>query len=161
MERLDRPWRGRQGQARHGRRGQSERGTTAVEFAIVVPLLLLILLGIIDFGRLLFVQVSLNAASREGARASSLYAPASGQQGSVTSRISDVVQQSSPGTARLSTLADATLTVNASALCSPTVKDELTTVTVSVPFQWITPVAFFGVSDLNQLQSESRMLCVG
>ena len=75
------------------RRARSSRGTTAVEFAIVVPLLLLILLGIIDFGRLLFVQVSLNAASREGARAASLYSPTSAQQSSVITRVTDVVQR--------------------------------------------------------------------
>ena len=153
MERLVEP--------RQGRREQSERGTTAVEFAIVVPLLLLILLGIIDFGRLLFVQVSLNAASREGARAASLYSPTSAQQSSVITRITDVVQQSSPGTARLSALTETPIAVSTSGLCSPTVKDELTAVTVSVPFQWITPVTFFGVSDLSQVQAESRMLCVG
>ena len=144
-----------------GRREQSERGTTAVEFAIVVPLLLLILLGLIDFGRLLFVQVSLNAASREGARASSLYSPSSSQQSGAMGRISQVVQDSSPGTARLSALGDVSIAVSASGLCSSTVKDEMTTVTVTVPFQWITPVTFFGVSELNELRAESRMLCVG
>lgn len=144
-----------------GGREQSSRGTTAVEFAIVVPLLLLILLGLIDFGRLLFVQVSLNAASREGARASSLYQPTSGQQSTVLGRIDQVVQDSSPGTARLSALGDASIAVNASGLCSPTAQDEMTTVSLTVPFNWITPVTFFGVSDLNELHAESRMLCVG
>jgi Flp pilus assembly protein TadG len=151
----------RRAESAQGRREQSDRGTTAVEFAIVVPLLLLILLGIIDFGRLLFVQVSLNAASREGARASSLYAPTSTQQSSVVTRITDIVQQSSPGTARLSALSDIPLVVSTAGLCSPTATDEITAVAVTVPFQWITPVAFFGVSGPSELRSESRMLCVG
>lgn len=143
------------------RRARSSRGTTAVEFAIVVPLLLLILLGLIDFGRLLFVQVSLNAASREGARAASLYQPTSSQQGDVVGRVTQVVQDSSPGTAKLSALGASALAVNASALCSPSLSNEMTTVSVSVPFRWITPVGFLGVSGLDELSSESRMLCVG
>lgn len=47
---------------------RDERGASAVEFALVVPLLLMLVLGIIDFGRLLFVTQSLTAAVREGGR---------------------------------------------------------------------------------------------
>jgi Flp pilus assembly protein TadG len=39
-----------------------------VEFALLLPLLLLIVLGIVDFGRMLNAQVSLTQAAREGAR---------------------------------------------------------------------------------------------
>ncbi|MFJ5954762.1 TadE/TadG family type IV pilus assembly protein [Paenarthrobacter sp. NPDC092416] len=47
---------------------KNERGAVAVEMAILLPLLLLILIGIIEFGRVLNVQVSLTQAAREGAR---------------------------------------------------------------------------------------------
>ncbi|MEC3850598.1 TadE/TadG family type IV pilus assembly protein [Paenarthrobacter ureafaciens] len=40
----------------------------AIEMAILLPMLLLILIGIIEFGRVLNVQVSLTQAAREGAR---------------------------------------------------------------------------------------------
>jgi hypothetical protein len=50
-----------------------ERGAVAVEMAIVLPLLLLILLGIIEFGRALNVQVSLTQAAREGARYAAIH----------------------------------------------------------------------------------------
>ena len=46
----------------------ADRGATAVEFALLLPLLLLILLGIIDFGRMLNAQETLTQAAREGAR---------------------------------------------------------------------------------------------
>jgi len=45
-----------------------DRGATAVEFALVLPLLLLLVCGIIDFGRALNAQITLTQAAREGAR---------------------------------------------------------------------------------------------
>ncbi|VEH43957.1 Flp pilus assembly protein TadG [Kocuria rosea] len=46
----------------------SQRGAAAVEFALVLPVLLLILLGIIECGRAYNVQISLTHAARETAR---------------------------------------------------------------------------------------------
>lgn len=48
--------------------GQRRRGVAAVEFAAVLPLLLLLLLGIWELGRIIQVQISLNNAARDGAR---------------------------------------------------------------------------------------------
>jgi hypothetical protein len=47
----------------------SETGQSLVEFAIVAPFLLLIILGILDLGRLIFINTMLSAAVQEGARA--------------------------------------------------------------------------------------------
>ena len=47
---------------------RDDRGAAMVEFAIVLPVLLLILMGIIEFGRAYNAQVSIQAAAREGAR---------------------------------------------------------------------------------------------
>ena len=47
----------------------NEQGGALVEFAIVMPLLMLILGGIIDFGALYYNKQILTNASREGARA--------------------------------------------------------------------------------------------
>ena len=44
------------------------RGAAVVEFALVVPIFLVLLFGIIEFGRLMMVQQVLVNASREGAR---------------------------------------------------------------------------------------------
>jgi len=46
-----------------------ERGVAAVEFALLLPVLALILFGIIEFGLLLYDQQVITNASREGARA--------------------------------------------------------------------------------------------
>lgn len=46
----------------------SERGAVAVEMAILLPILLLMLLGIIEFGRAFNAQITLTHAAREGVR---------------------------------------------------------------------------------------------
>lgn len=50
------------------RKMKKENGQAMVEFALVLPIFLLILCGIIDFGWLFFNQLSLNNACREAAR---------------------------------------------------------------------------------------------
>ncbi len=45
------------------------RGSSAVEFALILPLLTLLLFGIIEFGILLYNKQVITNASREGARA--------------------------------------------------------------------------------------------
>jgi Flp pilus assembly protein TadG len=49
------------------------RGQALVEFALVLPLLLLLLIGAIEFGRLFFIKIALTNAAREGAYYLSLY----------------------------------------------------------------------------------------
>jgi hypothetical protein len=47
---------------------QKEKAQGLVEFALILPLLLLVILGIMEMGRLLFFYSSVTSASREGAR---------------------------------------------------------------------------------------------
>ena len=50
-------------------RVRNEKGGSLVEFAIILPILLIIIFGIIEFGILLFDKAMITNASREGARA--------------------------------------------------------------------------------------------
>ena len=50
-------------------RGKSQRGAAAVEFALVLPFLLMVVLGAIDWGWYFFVREVVTNAAREGARA--------------------------------------------------------------------------------------------
>ena len=51
---------------------RTERGASAVEFAFIVPLLIVLVLGIAEFGHAFQVQGTLSAAAREGVRAMAL-----------------------------------------------------------------------------------------
>ncbi len=54
------------------KRRSDERGAAAVEFALVLPLLLLLLLGVAEFGRAYDVQTRVSNAAREGVRVMAL-----------------------------------------------------------------------------------------
>ncbi len=54
---------------------RTRRGATLIEFAFVVPVLLLIMLGIMEFGWYGKNQLTLANAAREGARAASIGRP--------------------------------------------------------------------------------------
>ena len=62
------------------------RGGATVEFALVTPLFLLLVFGILDFGRLFFVQETLQHALREAGRFA-----ATGQH-SGTNRVAAIMQ---------------------------------------------------------------------
>lgn len=55
------------------------RGATVVEFALVVPVLLAFVFGLIEFGRMVMVQQSLTNSAREGCRKAVLATTSSGQ----------------------------------------------------------------------------------
>ena len=50
-------------------RRQSDSGQSAVEFALILPILVLILMGIFDFGRAFYAYSVVANSAREGARA--------------------------------------------------------------------------------------------
>ncbi|NGN83642.1 pilus assembly protein [Arthrobacter silviterrae] len=60
------------------KRSNPERGAAAVEFALLLPVLLLLVLGIMEFGRLYNIQISASNAAREGARYAAVHYTDSG-----------------------------------------------------------------------------------
>lgn len=64
---------------------RKQRGAAAVEFAIVAPVFLLLVFGMIEYGRMVMVQQMLTNASREGARRAVL-------DGSTEADVRDVVK---------------------------------------------------------------------
>ena len=54
---------------------KSGRGQSLVEFALVIPILIIIVLGILEFGNLWFTMNTMSGAAREGVRIAAVTAP--------------------------------------------------------------------------------------
>jgi Flp pilus assembly protein TadG len=120
-------------------RSGRDRGATAVEFALLLPVLLLLIFGLIDFGRALNAQITLTQAAREGARLASF--------GQTSSAIVTRTQYTATGlNVPASDISVTTCPQNA----GPTVDGQ---VSISYSFSFITPVgaiaAMFGGSGLG------------
>jgi Flp pilus assembly protein TadG len=68
------------------------KGSTIVEFAMVFPLLLLLMFGVMDFGFYFFVQHSLQFATREGVRLALVGRTINDGSGNPLSREASIVQ---------------------------------------------------------------------
>ena len=58
------------------RRGEGEGGQSLVEFTLVLPIFLLVLFAIMDFGMAFHAWIAVTNSAREGARLGSVRAPA-------------------------------------------------------------------------------------
>lgn len=67
---------------------KNEEGQSLVEFAILIPVLMVIIMGIFEFGFILNSYITINSSSREGARLASV--------GGTDLEIRDKVVDSSP-----------------------------------------------------------------
>ena len=81
---------------------RSEQGQSLLEFALVLPLLLLVLFGITEFGRAIMVTNVLNSASREAA-----ILVAYGDSVLVSARVTEVLEAAnvSPSSVTMQTMA--------------------------------------------------------
>jgi len=62
----------------------NERGVVAAEFALLLPVFLLILFGIIEFGMMMYGREIVTNAAREGARAGIVQGPPKRTSGEIT-----------------------------------------------------------------------------
>lgn len=126
---------------RHRRRHRSVRGQALVETAIMLPVILILLLGAVDFGRLFFTWVGLQQAARIGANHASL------DPRTVSTDLPAIIQSETdviscePG----SLSANVIYTRAGSQIANAQVGD-YARVTLSCDFQLLTPLAgiFFG-----------------
>jgi Flp pilus assembly protein TadG len=59
------------------RRPPNERGAAAVEFALILPVFVLLIVGMLEFARAYNAQISISNAAREGARVMAIHDDAS------------------------------------------------------------------------------------
>jgi Flp pilus assembly protein TadG len=128
------------------READRTRGAAAVEFAIVLTLLLMIVFGIIDFGRALNAQETLTQAAREGARLVAL------NQSNVVSRTQSAATGLSPVSVNVVQSCPAGATQATDAI-----------VTVTYQYRFVTPlVALIGAATGPiTLTGRGRMPCAG
>lgn len=119
-------------------------GQALVEFALILPVFLLILLGITEFGRIYAAQLTVSHAAREGARLAVVGAP----DATITQR----VQESSPQ------LDASKLTISITPT-QPRTRGEQVTVQVSYPVEIYAPLIrdMLGNPFIVQGQSTMRM----
>jgi len=111
------------GKKTHSRRSRRERGQALVEFAFVVPIFLILVLGMVDFGWALRSWITVTNSAREAARI-----------GAVGASCDDVKQRAVDTSADLLTLTDVSV-VNCQGDPGSDVE-----VTVSYEYSWLTPL---------------------
>lgn len=119
---------------------QNRQGAAAVEFAMVAPVFVLLVFGMIEFGRLVMVQQVLTNASREGCRLGVL-------DGATTAEVTTAVNNYLTA----AQVPGATVTVSPNPPSSA-VYGQSVTVTVSVPFSqvsWLSTPMYLGGKTLQ------------
>ena len=125
------------------RRMRSERGAAAVEFALVVPILIVLVFGIAEFGRAFFIQSTISGAAREGVR-----------------RIALADSSDPTGTAAATAaLGGITATLNPGAACPDPSVDPSPNTTFTITYQFTSVTGLFGSS--ITLTGKGVMRCNG
>jgi PKD repeat protein len=143
------------------RRRPRSRGQSLVEFALILPLLLVFLATILDLGRIYYANISLLNAAREGAFQASK-TPDSYQDGqpcnTTTNLIVCRVQLESKGT--MVEVAEADIDVACSKSGCPLEASSTVTVTVDGQFQLITPILgfIFGGQTIDMESSATQQI---
>jgi len=116
------------------RQGQERRRATAVvEFAVVLPLLMTMVLGIIEFGYVFMVRQTLQHAAREGCRVAILQTSVN-PYANVTARVADAISPTGLNTYSVT-------------MTHATVVDPVETIEVTVPYADVSLVGgYFGFS---------------
>jgi Flp pilus assembly protein TadG len=116
---------------------KAQRGTALIEFTLVLPMLLVMTVAAVDFGRAFFVKNVVSQAAREGVRLRAV--TSSADSGLVRDRVLQVANA-------------ANVTISNLSIAGPDPSRQVT-VTVTAEFNWIFPGVFnlFGANFTNPM----------
>ena len=125
-------------------RALCDRGQSLVELAIVIPILLLLVIGMVEFARAWMFQQLITNIAREGARLAVL---PSSQQSDVQTRIDNLLTAAS--------IPPATATINLTICTGPgcTGTDDIVQIDVPYTFDLVGPIASFVCGGCGALSS--------
>jgi Flp pilus assembly protein TadG len=109
-----------------------------VEFAIVLPVLVMFVIGIVEFGRGYNARIELTSAVREGARYAAL-----GGATATTAALEQKVEEAAPGLKAID------ITIAASVLCAGTPVPDNARVTATYKFSYQIPLLGSRAKDLT------------
>jgi Flp pilus assembly protein TadG len=140
----------------------SERGVVSVEFALVVPLLLVLVFGIVEFGVMLNRDMIIGNASRDGARAASLNASYAEIRNGVTQELTQSRIPTGAATTSIDICAFAAPATTCSAMTEPGYAAAVgsgKTVMVKVTYEhsFLTPFISSFLGDTVSLQQTTQM----
>jgi len=146
----------------HGRethRSRSQRGAAALEFALIVPILVAVVFGIVDFGYAINRDTLVNNAAREGAREGSLNPDATAIATTVRQSLSQVESPgASPSVIDVAVSCRKPDTTPCATFAADATHGGTVIVTVTLNHAWITPVGTtFGSSIALKKTVEMRI----
>lgn len=121
-----------------------QRGSVAVEFALIFPVLLTAILGITEFGLAFSAQTRISSAAREGVRAMAV--------GDTAANARSAAKAAAPGIA----LTDGQISISP-ATCVGAAAGATATVTISYPYSFLTGMFGSGLT----LNGTGVMRCEG
>jgi hypothetical protein len=130
---------------KRGNFGKSQ-GSVLIELALTLPLLLLIVFGIFEFGRAMYIKNTLNSAAREGARRASISPTTPLDIASLENHVRTCIPFDTTGSA----LVDIKPAVPAHGI-------DTITVTVTLPFHTAVPLLLTQLKEFD-LKGEASML---
>jgi Flp pilus assembly protein TadG len=122
---------------------KNQKGQALVEFAVILPLLLLLIMGIIEFGMMLNSYLTVRNVSREGARA--------GIVGSTNAEIENTIISTSPN------LEESKLTINITPAEGSRKSGDTLTVQLTYKYELIVPIISSLLGNEIDLKAQTSM----